>query len=236
MIFDHCDFSPISGRFTFPDVSSVVGWTVDPRCASDARRSDGWQREQNSTILDLSGTARTITAAVKATRHCDAIQSVRTLVDVQILDSRFTFPDQYCHMSILQTNASHFSAVPYSTGFEMRRCSILGAHSMMPGLIDFIDPIVHTCLYRRVSPLNWSSGNTTYPAPFTRQLDRSGLNPSSRVLMTNCVLPAGTSTTNDFLATKVTQTDVVFSNSAVPDGWAATDVALGKVGAYGYEN
>ncbi|PJN95196.1 hypothetical protein CNY89_09935 [Amaricoccus sp. HAR-UPW-R2A-40] len=127
--------------------------------------------------------------------------------------------------------------VPHSTGFEMRRSSILSSHSMSPGVPDHIDPIFHTCLWRRNSPTHYTSGNgATYPAPLNRTLNYSGTIPNSRVRMTNCVLPAGIANSGDYNPNLSVEVDVFRSNTAVPDGWAATDVALGKVGAYGYEN
>lgn len=239
VVIDHCYISPISARFTFPDVTEI-SYNFNRNNACDPRRSDEYQRGQNSTITDLNGVSHIITTDTKGARHCDAIQSIRTCIDFKILDTQFVHPDAYTHIMLFQTNnpppGFSWDYVPYSTGFEMRRCSITASHSLAPGLVDFIDPILHTCLWRRNSPTHYTSGNnTTYPAPQTENLNRSNQHSSTRVRMTDCVLPANLPT-GDWDPSWVAQNNVVFSNTAVPPGWASTDVALGKVGAYGYEN
>ncbi|PJN94049.1 hypothetical protein CNY89_16800, partial [Amaricoccus sp. HAR-UPW-R2A-40] len=125
VVFDHCYISPLSQRFTFPNVTEI-SYTFDTRNACDPRRSDEYQRGSSSTFDDLNGVSRTISATIKGQRHCDAIQSIRTNIDIKILDCEFVHPDAYTHCMFFQTNNDPsvgfgWPFVPHSTGFEMRR-------------------------------------------------------------------------------------------------------------------
>lgn len=232
-----CYFSSLSPTFTYPNQSSYMGYTIPTNQAIDTRRSD--QRGGTTSVPDLSGVQVTVTAAQKDARHPDRIQSSRQLINIDIHDCEIYNDDCYAQSMFFQGWLAGVWEIPYSTGITIERCLISSSHVHGITFAGCIDPEVTDTMIRRISGINWSSGNVTRPGIGSKELDSGGLAPSSRVICTNVVCPSSVDNGAGgwMNMNKINQvTPIVFSDVAVPTGWAGFDVALNKHGSYGYLN
>lgn len=229
----HCVFDANSTAVdAFPNLATRgLHYTNDRRCAVDPRRSDQYgYGNGDSDVRNLAGALVTVTASTKSGRHPDLIQGSGPWSNVVIEDNSFTTNNIYCHGIYL--NNGDFGGWATTTGLVIRRNLITSAHPhaiAFQGL--FADATrVEQCIIRPYPTRTWAlnvpgyADNTQLMWPGVSTREASG-----SITVANCVLPAQIPTYWTQVS-KMIASDLVQSDTATPVGWAATDVAQGRIG------
>ena len=232
-VWVHHNLFDIAGTTdAYPDLTTRgLHYALPRNVAPDPRRSDQYgYNNADSEVLNLAGSYVTVTEATKSGRHPDLIQGAGPWQNVVIEDNQLTTNNLYCHGIYIDNLDDGGWAT--STGVVIRRNLITSAH---PHALAFQGAFenatrVEQCIIRPYPTRTWAlnvPGRANNPG-----LMRPGIstnNSSGLITVVNTVLPAQVpSPWTNF--SKMIATNVVQSDTAVPTGWASTDVALGRIG------
>ena len=217
----------------WPNLATLgLHYALPPTCAIDPRRSDqAGYGNANSYVQPVSGAPILVTENTKLGRHADCAQLAGQSVDAVIEDNDFITSNIYCH-GIFTDNGPTESAEPTS-GLIIRRNRFNTAHVNAICAEGWDASCrVEDCLIRAQPVRTWALGMPDGSADnpdLMRPSISTRKNVGALVRIVNTVCPAEVST-YWMQTSRISSTGLVYSDSAVPLGWAATDVAQGRVG------
>ena len=201
-------------------------YALDRACGIDPRRSDqlGYGSGDGSYVQPVSGSPIWVSQNTKLGRHPDCIQGAMSWQNVVIEDNILETNNVYCHGIFTQTGPS--------SGVIIRRNRITSAH-VNAICVDGWDNtcLIEQCLIRAWPGRNWALGmpDGRADSPAHMQPVISTRKNTVPMNVNNTVTPAFV---NSFEtpAGSIVGSGNVSSDSAVPTGWASTDVANNNVG------
>lgn len=217
----------------FPNLATLgLHYALPPTCAIDPRRSDqAGYGNVSSYVQPETGAPILVTADTKLGRHPDCIQLSGQSIGVRIEDNDLITSNLYCHGIFTDNGPS--GAAELTFGLIIQRNRFLTAHVNAICAEGWDSTCrVEDCLIRAQPVRTWALGMPGGAAD-NPDLMRPSIsvrkNTDALVRIVNTVCPAEVST-YWMQPSRISATGLVYSDTEVPVGWAAMDVAQGRVG------